>query len=381
MKKAMCILLAVLMVFSCLPVLAEGQNTGEEESAFLQVPGTEPVPVYEKTTDTEKSGSLEPGQLCGLLQEVTESGTNWYLVIYMDRAVKEEKKAAIGYVKADQLKRLTQAEFQALIADPDTLNEVLSLLEASEEYLSGSADETSQSSAAGQGGSSGKNALPATIEEFRDFYKNTMNTLKDVFSKDLTAGLDNAMDQVKDLGKKAVDAGADIIESVADGAAKLANEVKDNVIPEISDALSDGFEKAKDFVEEALPEAKEKVTDAVDSIKDALPEDLNDALKDIRDNIGSMRDSLKDAIPDLKEKAIDLYDQFSDNTGDRIINASETLEGLIEKVSSMSLVFDALPTVVSTIGETVKEDGIIEGANQAISTVNAIINLINIMND
>ncbi len=379
MKKAMCTLLAVLMVLSCLPVLAEGQS--EEESAFLQVQGTEPVPVYEKTTDTEKSGSLEPGQLCGLLQEVTESGTNWYLVIYMDRTVKEEKRTAIGYVKADQLKRLTQAEFQALMADPDTLNEVLSLLEASEEYLSGSADETSQSSAAGQGGSSGKKALPATIEEFRDFYKNTMNTLKDVFNKDLTAGLDNAMDQVKDLGKKAVDAGADIIESVADGAAKLANEVKDNVIPEISDALSDGFEKAKDFVEEALPEAKEKVTDAVDSVKDALPEDLNDALKDIRDNIGSMRDSLKDAIPDLKEKAIDLYDQFSDNTGDRIINASETLEGLIEKVSSMSPVFDALPTVVSTIGETVKEDGIIEGANQAISTVNAIINLINIMND
>ena len=126
MKKLLCWLTVLALLVCCAGGLAETAD-GNEKTAFLQITGSAPVPVYREITDTEKADELQPGQLCGLVDDVTtETGIRWYQIIYLNAA----KKGAVGYIRPEYAHRLTLAEFNALAQDPAKANEAMDLLDA-----------------------------------------------------------------------------------------------------------------------------------------------------------------------------------------------------------------------------------------------------------
>ena len=330
MKKTLCLMLTLLLALPFGYSLAEA--AGDRVGSFLLIPEGEPVPVYTEITDAEPADALESGKLCGLLKEVSEQEVLWDLVVYADR----EKKAAIGYVRADQVILLATDEFQALMQSPEKMNEVLDLLQAIDEILSEKTQQTAAVSAgSGTGSSSGSQTPKKTgLPDFRAFYNTAMQSLDKILNAGLPPEIGNAADTVRDLTQRAVKAGADAANSAIGGISGFIQENSGKVIPKATEDLKQILEKAGDSVS-------------------AFKENFENSL-----------------LPEYKEKAGELYEQASELAGEGV-TVTDVLQSWVEKATSLEGIASQAPSLVDSIGA-----GVLSGADTLNGIIDQAIRLI-----
>lgn len=330
MKKTLCLMLTLLLALPFGYSLAEA--AGDRVGSFLLIPEGEPVPVYTEITDAEPADALESGKLCGLLKEVSEQEVLWDLVVYADR----EKKAAIGYVRADQVILLATDEFQALMQSPEKMNEVLDLLQAIDEILSEKTQQTAAVPAgSGIGGSSGSQPPKKTgLPDFRAFYNTAMQSLDKILNAGLPPEIGNAADTVRDLTQRAVKAGADAANSAIGGISGFIQENSGKVIPKATEDLKQILEKAGDSVS-------------------AFKENFENSL-----------------LPEYKEKAGELYEQASELAGEGV-TVTDVLQSWVEQATSLEGIASQAPSLVDSIGA-----GVLSGADTLNGIIDQAIRLI-----
>ena len=330
MKKTLCLMLTLLLALPFGYSLAEA--AGDRVGSFLLIPEGEPVPVYTEITDAEPADALESGKLCGLLKEVSEQEVLWDLVVYADR----EKKAAIGYVRADQVILLATDEFQALMQSPEKMNEVLDLLQAIDEILSEKTQQTAAVPAvSGTGSSSGSQPPKKTgLPDFRAFYNTAMQSLDKILNAGLPPEIGNAADTVRDLTQRAVKAGADAANSAIGGISGFIQENSGKVIPKATEDLKQILEKAGDSVS-------------------AFKENFENSL-----------------LPEYKEKAGELYEQASELAGEGV-NMTDVLQSWVEQATSLERIASLAPSLADSIGA-----GVLSGADMLNGIIDQAIRLI-----
>lgn len=330
MKKALCLMLTLLLALPFGYSLAEA--AGDRVGSFLLIPEGEPVPVYTEITDAEPADALESGKLCGLLKEVSEQEVLWDLVVYADR----EKKAAIGYVRADQVILLATDEFQALMQSPEKMNEVLDLLQAIDEILSEKTQQTAAVPAgSGTGSSSGSQPPKKTgLPDFRAFYNTAMQSLDKILNAGLPPEIGNAADTVRDLTQRAVKAGADAANSAIGGISGFIQENSGKVIPKATEDLKQILEKAGDSVS-------------------AFKENFENSL-----------------LPEYKEKAGELYEQASELAGEGVA-MTDVLQSWVEQATSLERIASLAPSLADSIGA-----GVLSGADMLNGIIDQAIRLI-----
>ena len=330
MKKTLCLMLTLLLALPFGYSLAEA--AGDRVGSFLLIPEGEPVPVYTEITDAEPADALESGKLCGLLKEVSEQEVLWDLVVYADR----EKKAAIGYVRADQVILLATDEFQALMQSTEKMNEVLDLLQAIDEILSEKTQQTAAVPAgSGIGGSSGSQPPKKTgLPDFRAFYNTAMQSLDKILNAGLPPEIGNAADTVRDLTQRAVKAGADAANSAIGGISGFIQENSGKVIPKATEDLKQILEKAGDSVS-------------------AFKENFENSL-----------------LPEYKEKAGELYEQARELAGEGV-TVTDVLQSWVEKATSLEGIASLAPSLADSIGA-----GVLSGADTLNGIIDQAIRLI-----
>lgn len=330
MKKTLCLMLTLLLALPFGYSLAEA--AGDRVGSFLLIPEGEPVPVYTEITDAEPADALESGKLCGLLKEVSEQEVLWDLVVYADR----EKKAAIGYVRADQVILLATDEFQALMQSPEKMNEVLDLLQAIDEILSEKTQQTAAVSAgSGTGSSSGSQPPKKTgLPDFRAFYNTAMQSLDKILNAGLPPEIGKAADTVRDLTQRAVKAGADAANSAIGGISGFIQENSGKVIPKATEDLKQILEKAGDSVS-------------------AFKENFENSL-----------------LPEYKEKAGELYEQASELAGEGV-TVRDVLQSWVEQATSLEGIASLAPSLADSIGA-----GVLSGADMLNGIIDQAIRLI-----
>lgn len=330
MKKTLCLMLTLLLALPFGYSLAEA--AGDRVGSFLLIPEGEPVPVYTEITDAEPADALESGKLCGLLKEVSEQEVLWDLVVYADR----EKKAAIGYVRADQVILLATDEFQALMQSPEKMNEVLDLLQAIDEILSEKTQQTAAVSAgSGTGSSSGSQPPKKTgLPDFRAFYNTAMQSLDKILNAGLPPEIGKAADTVRDLTQRAVKAGADAAKSAIGGISGFIQENSGKVIPKATEDLKQILEKAGDSVS-------------------AFKENFENSL-----------------LPEYKEKVGELYEQASELAGEGV-TVTDVLQSWVEQATSLEGIASLAPSLADSIGA-----GVLSGADMLNGIIDQAIRLI-----
>ncbi len=330
MKKTLCLMLTLLLALPFGYSLAEAAE--DRVGSFLLIPEGEPVPVYTEITDAEPADALESGKLCGLLKEVSEQEVLWDLVVYADR----EKKAAIGYVRADQVTLLATDEFQALMQSPEKMNEVLDLLQAIDEILSEKTQQTAAVPAgSGTGSSSGSQPPKKTgLPDFRAFYNTAMQSLDKILNAGLPPEIGKAADTVRDLTQRAVKAGADAANSAIGGISGFIQENSGKVIPKATEDLKQILEKAGDSVS-------------------AFKENFENSL-----------------LPEYKEKAGELYEQASELAGEGV-TVRDVLQSWVEQATSLEGIASLAPSLADSIGA-----GVLSGADMLNGIIDQAIRLI-----
>lgn len=330
MKKALCLMLTLLLALPFGYSLAEAAE--DRVGSFLLIPEGEPVPVYTEITDAEPADALESGKLCGLLKEVSEQEVLWDLVVYADR----EKKAAIGYVRADQVILLATDEFQALMQSPEKMNEVLDLLQAIDEILSEKTQQTAAVPAgSGTGSSSGSQPPKKTgLPDFRAFYNTAMQSLDKILNAGLPPEIGKAADTVRDLTQRAVKGGADAANSAISGISGFIQENSGKVIPKATEDLKQILEKAGDSVS-------------------AFKENFENSL-----------------LPEYKEKAGELYEQASELAGEGV-TVRDVLQSWVEQATSLEGIASLAPSLADSIGA-----GVLSGADMLNGIIDQAIRLI-----
>ncbi len=330
MKKTLCLMLTLLLALPFGYSLAEAAE--DRVGSFLLIPEGEPVPVYTEITDAEPADALESGKLCGLLKEVSEQEVLWDLVVYADR----EKKAAIGYVRADQVILLATDEFQALMQSPEKMNEVLDLLQAIDEILSEKTQQTAAVTAgSGTGSSSGSQPPKKTgLPDFRAFYNTAMQSLDKILNAGLPPEIGKAADTVRDLTQRAVKAGADAANSAIGGISGFIQENSGKVIPKATEDLKQILEKAGDSVS-------------------AFKENFENSL-----------------LPEYKEKAGELYEQASELAGEGV-TVRDVLQSWVEQATSLEGIASLAPSLADSIGA-----GVLSGADMLNGIIDQAIRLI-----
>ena len=330
MKKTLCLMLTLLLALPFGYSLAEAAE--DRVGSFLLIPEGEPVPVYTEITDAEPADALESGKLCGLLKEVSEQEVLWDLVVYADR----EKKAAIGYVRADQVILLATDEFQALMQSPEKMNEVLDLLQAIDEILSEKTQQTAAVPAgSGTGSSSGSQPPKKTgLPDFRAFYNTAMQSLDKILNAGLPPEIGKAADTVRDLTQRAVKAGADAANSAIGGISGFIQENADKVIPKATEDLKQILEKAGDSVS-------------------AFKENFENSL-----------------LPEYKEKAGELYERASELAGEGV-TVTDVLQSWVEQATSLEGIASMAPSLADSIGA-----GVLSGTDMLNGIIDQAIRLI-----
>ena len=141
MKKAICLLLSLLMLMGCVSGLAESTK---EEPLFLIIREGKTAKVFQAPGDGQAIDTLKAGQFCGLIEETTSGGSAWYYVFYLS----SDKKGCLGYIAAGDAEKLSEDD----VADPDKADSLLDLISA----LLDSEEE--QNAGSNQSGGSGRRA-------------------------------------------------------------------------------------------------------------------------------------------------------------------------------------------------------------------------------
>ncbi len=341
MKRTISLILALLLALGCLSGLAEGtEDSGA--TAFLRIKENVTAQVYAEPGNGEATDTMQGGQFCGLIDETEEAGATWFHVFYLNSG----RKAATGYIDAENAERISQEELAAMMQDPERVNDLLDLVDALNEYLTAQGSggtEAAEAETAGEGKqASGKSVLG-------QFYEDAMKALKQVFSTDVAAEIGKITDAGTNAAKDAVEKGKDALQSAVEEAKeKLAEAGKTGkeMLENAAEGAKDLFGKAKEAAGEKLEELKEGVADAVETLQDKdsplqkgqdeLKEKLTnavDALKEIpvKERLDEVQEKLNDTIDSLQDGSArkqfdDLTKRISDSIGTLKENAGEKFQ-------------------------------------------------------
>lgn len=382
MKKLVCWLTVLALLVCCAGGLAETAD-GNEKTAFLQITGNAPVPVYRAITDAEKADELQPGQLCGLVDDITtETGVRWYQIIYLNAA----KKGLVGYIRPEYAHRLTLAEFNALAEDPAKANEALDLLDAVNASLKSGSGSIAEAAGAGNAAAGGEKGSGAEGEKgdrsgtdlFREFYTSAMKALDQVFNMDVTGAIGDVAGQARDIAGKAAGAGLAILESTLGGVKGLITDVAGDAekkiagaAPELEKKLGEILGAAGDGIGKVGEKAKERIGGIADAAGDGLGK-IGDQAKDAvggiadaaKDGIGKAWDTARDAAGELAGQATDGLGQVLDITTQVVGEAGESVrQEIAEKAPVIASDFtellaalrDSISGMKETAGETLED--------------------------
>ena len=364
MKKLLCWLTILTLLVCCAGGLAETAD-GNEKTAFLQITGSAPVPVYREITDTEKADELQPGQLCGLVDDVTtETGIRWYQIIYLNAA----KKGAVGYIRPEYAHRLTLAEFNALAQDPAKANEAMDLLDAVNASLKSGSGSVAAATGAGNAaaggdkssGTEGEKSAQAGTDLFREFYTSAMKALDQVFNMDVTGAIGDAAAQARDIAGKAVGAGLDILGSALGGVKGLVTDLTGDAEKKIAGAAPDLEKKLGEVLETAgdrIGKVGEKAKERIGGIADAAGDGLGKIGDQAKDAVGGIADAAKDELGKIGDQAKDAVGGIADAAKDGIGKAWDTAgEFAGQATDGLSQVLDTTREVVGEAGEKIQQE-------------------------
>ena len=389
MKKLISLLLAVLLAVLCAGGIAEGTEA-TEETAFVQIREGVTAQVFAKPGDEKAIDSIPGGQVCGLIDETTEAGATWFQVFYLNSM----KKGATGYINAEDAKKLSADELKALMEDTTTLNEILDLIDALNDYLG-----TGSTGTTGGNRTNTETNGGGTEEEstgFKALYDKAMKALEALFSMNLSTGTNTgsttgiagkALDTAKDVAGKALDTAKDIAGKAADTAKNIAGKASDtakDVADKATDAAKNIADKAPDIAKDIADKASEAGTD----IAKKAAEGISDAAKAMKD--GVTKEDIQDLIDSinktlgLEENKIDLddkldqmqktLDSINENLGNKTGKALDSVDDAMENTRKWidGDKFTKIRNAVKDLSIKFKENGFWKGAGSTGNFFNSI---------
>ena len=333
MKKGIAMMLAAVMLLFCAAGLAE--ETGvSAETVFLRIRENVTAQVYADPQGGQAAAALESGRFCVLIDETSDI---WLHVLYLN----DQKKGETGYIYADDAEPVNQEELEALMEDPEKINEILDLIDALLEY--GSAEAAPAPAAEKE---TDTNAAPAE-SGFEKLYQNAVTSLRQVFGTDLQGTLDTAG---KDAGE-AAEAGRKVLESAAKDAGEMLG-------------------KAGNTVREGLSSAADAAKGVLGMAGETVRKEINEKLPGAKEKLEEIRDQAADAAGTLAGKASEAADAISGTVSDAVKairdgSAKEQLDDLMKNVQ------DAVSAVKEQAGEALNSvdlDGIRNNVDSLVST-------------
>ena len=333
MKKGIAMMLAAVMLLFCAAGLAE--ETGvSAETVFLRIRENVTAQVYADPQGGQAAAALESGRFCVLIDETSDI---WLHVLYLN----DQKKGETGYIYADDAEPVNQEELEALMEDPEKINEILDLIDALLEY--GSAEAAPAPAAEKE---TDTNAAPAE-SGFEKLYQNAVTSLRQVFGTDLQGTLDTAG---KAAGE-AAEAGRKVLESAAKDAGEMLG-------------------KAGNTVREGLSSAADAAKGVLGMAGETVRKEINEKLPGAKEKLEEIRDQAADAAGTLAGKASEAADAISGTVSDAVKairdgSAKEQLDDLMKNVQ------DAVSAVKEQAGEALNSvdlDGIRNNVDSLVST-------------
>ena len=334
MKKGIAMMLAAVMLLFCAAGLEE--ETGvSAETVFLRIRENVTAQVYADPQGGQAAAAMESGRFCVLIDETSDI---WLHVLYLN----DQKKGETGYIHADDAEPVNQEELEALMEDPEKINEILDLIDALLAY--GTAEAAPAPAAEKE---TDANAAPAE-SGFEKLYQNAVTSLRQVFGTDLQGTLDTAG---KAAGE-AAEAGRKVLESAAKDAGEMLGKAGNTVREGLSSAadaakglLGMAGETVRKEIDEKLPGAKEKLEEIRDQAADAagtlagkaseaadaISGTVSDAVKAIRDG------SAKEQLDDLMKNVQDAVSAVKEQAGEAL--NSVDLDGIRNNVDSLVSTF------------------------------------------
>ena len=333
MKKGIAMMLAAVMLLFCAAGLAE--ETGvSAETVFLRIRENVTAQVYADPQGGQAAAALESGRFCVLIDETSDI---WLHVLYLN----DQKKGETGYIHADDAEPVNQEELEALMEDPEKINEILDLIDALLEY--GSAEAAPAPAAETE---TDTNAAPAE-SGLEKLYQNAVTSLRQVFGTDLQGTLDTAG---KAAGE-AAEAGRKVLESAAKDAGEMLG-------------------KAGNTVREGLSSAADAAKGVLGMAGETVRKEINEKLPGAKEKLEEIRDQAADAAGTMAGKASEAADAISGTVSDAVKairdgSAKEQLDDLMKNVQ------DAVSTVKEQAGEALNSvdlDGIRNNVDSLVST-------------
>ena len=333
MKKGIAMMLAAVMLLFCAAGLAE--ETGvSAETVFLRIRENVTAQVYADPQGGQAAAALESGRFCVLIDETSDI---WLHVLYLN----DQKKGETGYIHADDAEPVNQEELEALMEDPEKINEILDLIDALLEY--GTAEAAPAPAAEKE---TDTNAVPAE-SGFEKLYQNAVTSLRQVFGTDLQGTLDTAG---KAAGE-AAEAGRKVLESAAKDAGEMLG-------------------KAGNTVREGLSSAADAAKGLLGMAGETVRKEINEKLPGAKEKLEEIRDQAADAAGTLAGKASEAADAISGTVSDAVKairdgSAKEQLDDLMKNVQ------DAVSAVKEQAGEALNSvdlDGIRNNVDSLVST-------------
>jgi hypothetical protein len=355
MKKLIALMLAVLLCALCAGGIAEGTDASEE-TAFVQIKEGVTAEVFTKPGDENATDSLAGGQLCGLIDETKEAGIDWFLVFYLNA----QKKGTTGYINAEDAKKLTGEELKALMEDPATLNEILDLIDALDDYLSTGSTATTTTNKTGT--EKKESGITAENGGFKAFYDRAMKELKALFSRNLTAGANAVSATGKDLVGKTIDAASDIAGKATDAVKDLAGQVTDtaeNIADQATDTVAEIAVKAIDAGADIAGKAIDAGTDiaetAVEAVSEKLDKDPEAMKEEIKEIVAEGEEKIGDLADGMTKAADKMQDGITKDEIQELIDSVNKAVGLqdskIDMVATLEKMEDALKDINKTLGQ------------------------------
>ena len=338
-------LMALVMMMLVPVCVASGE---EEFSPFLAITADSAF-VYAKAKAEDPLCTLRKDQLCGLVAEVNTADGGWYSVVCMD----EGRNGCFGYIPKGVARRLTMAEFNALMEDIDRANEVMDLITAINQETTGQGG----TGAAADGGGAGEqtndgNLFFADLGTVQELYENAMQALSSFSSGELTLALEDMKEMQGEAMEQAMSAGSNLVGAAAKGISDRVTDAADRISGELNQRIPELTEKAQTVME--------NLQESLGALGDAGEMNLSGLGKDFTSTRENGEKALEDAIQTASGKVEEL-------TGE----ASE----LLSKV--MDTYLPAIGAGAKEIGDAYREKGFFEGARMVLSKVERLLSLLN----
>ena len=380
MKKLISLLLAVLLAALCAGGIAEGTEA-TEETAFVQIREGVTAQVFAKPGDEKAIDSIPGGQVCGLIDETTEAGATWFQLFYLNST----KKGSTGYINAEDAKKLSADELKVLMEDSATLNEILDLIDALNDYLgtgsTGATTANRTNTERNGGGTEDGNT------GFKALYDQAMKELKALFSMNLSTGTDTgstkgkeivgkALDTAKDIAGKATDAAKDIAGKASDTAKDIADKASDaakDIADKASDTAKDIADKAADTGTDIAKKAAEGISNAAEVMKDGVTkEEIQDMIDGINKTLGLEENKidLDETLTKMQKTLDSINENLGNKTGEAIDSVDNAMENTRKWIDGDK--FTQIRNAMKDLSTKFKEDGFWKGAGSTGDFINSI---------